>query len=356
MMDIFNFFGSILGYLLWFFYQIVHNYGVAIILFTVATKVLTFPFSVKSQKSMAMNSRMMLKQQELQKKYSNDKQKYQEEVQKLYEKEGINPASGCLTNFVPLIVMMGLYYTVINPLQNALHLSGDAVAKAVSMLKMVPGLGATFNTTYAQIEIVKHFADLKPQLTMFSASELAKLESFSHGFQFWGLNLLDSPTTGGDIFGTLFHSNLWLIPVLCLLTSLLSQYFTMKLQPGMQQQQGCMKYMLYVMPLFSAWIACSMPAAVGFYWIISTITGFLQIVIMNIWYSPADLNAKAEAQRVALREQEEMKMKPLAVSVQQKLAASYAAEKDSAKTKTEQRKTKAKGSKNNTNDYLGTKK
>ncbi|HEX3025976.1 MAG TPA: YidC/Oxa1 family membrane protein insertase, partial [Clostridia bacterium] len=256
-MDIFNFFGSVLGYLLWFFYLIVHNYGIAIILFTISLKIITFPFSVKSQKSMAMNSRMMLKQQELQKKYGNDKAKYQEELQKLYEKEGINPASGCLTNFVPLIVMMGLYYTVINPLANALHVSGDAVTKAVNMLKMVPGLGSTFNTNYAQIEIIKNFQSLKPFLTMFSGDEMARMESFSHGFQFLGLNLLDSPADGANIFGTLFRSNLWLIPVLCLVTSLITQFFMNKMQPGMQQQQGCMKGMLYVLPLFSAWIACS---------------------------------------------------------------------------------------------------
>lgn len=354
MMDIFNFFGSILGYLLWFFYTLIQNYGIAIILFTIVTKLITFPFSVKQQKSMAANSKMALKQKELQKKYANDKAKLQEETQKLYEKEGINPASGCLTSFVPLIIMMGLFYTVQNPLANALHLSGDAVTKAVSMLKLVPGLGATFNTQYAQIEIVKHFADLKPQLTMFSAGELAKMESFSHGFQFLGLNLLDSPADGANIFGTLFRSNLWIIPVLCLISSLITQYFMNKLQPGMQQmQQGCMKYMLYIMPLFTAWIACTMPAAVGFYWIISTLTGFLQTVILNIWYSPADLNAKAEAQRIALREQEEENMMPLPAAQQKQIVAKV--QQHAAPAKTAQ-KPKAKGQKTKTDDYLGTKK
>ncbi len=355
MMDIFNFLGSVLGYLLWFFYLIVKNYGIAIVLFTIVAKMLTMPFTIKSQKSMAANSRMMVKQQELQKKYGNDKQKYQEEVQKLYEKEGVNPASGCLTNFVPLIIMMGLYYTVINPLANALHLSGDAVNKGVNMLKMVPGLGSTFDTRYAQIEIVKHYSELKPQLTMFSGDELSRLDSFSKGFHFLGLNLLDTPADGSNIFGTLFQSNLWIIPVLCLLTSLLSQYFTMKLQPGMQQQQqGCMKYMLYILPLFSAWIACTMPAAVGFYWIISTVVGFLQIVFMNVWYNPTDLNARAEAQRIALREQEEAKMSPLPLAAQQRISAAVS-EKEPAQSKQAPRKSKAKSSKNNS-DYLGTRK
>lgn len=310
MYDIFNFFGGALGYLLWYIYQVVHNYGVAIVLFTILAKLLLFPFSVKQQISMAANSKIAVKQKELQKKYGKDKEKLQLETQKLYEKEGVNPASGCLTMLFPLLIMMGLYYTVLYPLGNALHLSSSAVTAASDMLKQIPGIGATLDTRYAQIEIVKHFSDLRPFLTMFSADELGRLELFSHGFSFLGLNLLDTPSDPSNIFGTLFRSNLWVIPVVCFASSLLSQYFTMKLQPGMQQQQGCMKWMFYVFPLFTAWIACTMPSAVGFYWIISTITGFLQVMILNIWYSPEDLGAKAEARRIALLEQEEAAMKP----------------------------------------------
>ncbi|MCI1966638.1 MAG: YidC/Oxa1 family membrane protein insertase [Oscillospiraceae bacterium] len=315
MYDFFNFFGSALGYLLWFFYGLVKNYGVAILLFTVVTKIILFPFSIKQQISMAANSKIAVKQKELQKKYAKNREKLQIETQKLYEKEGVNPASGCLTMVVPLLIMMGLYYTVLYPLINTLHISGTAANSAAEMLKLIPGIGQTLDTRYAQIEIVKQFSDLKPYLTMFSGDELSKIESFSHGFSFLGLNLLDTPCDPSNIFGTLFRSNLWVIPVLCLVSSVITQFFTMKLQPGMQQQQqGCMKYMFYFFPLITAWIACTMPAAVGFYWIISTITGFLQTIILNIWYSPADLGAKAEARRIALREQEEAKMEPVAAT------------------------------------------
>lgn len=311
MYDIFNFFGSALGYLLWFFYELIHDYGLSIILFTVVTKVILFPFSIKQQISMAANSKIALKQKELQKKYAKDKEKLQIETQKLYEKEGINPASGCLPMAVPLLILMGLYYTVLSPLANALHLSAGAVAKASDLLTHVPGVGATFNTQYAQIEMVKHYADLKPYLTMFNGDELSKIELFSHGFRFLGLNLLDTPCDPANIFGTLFRSNLWVIPIFCFISSVVTQYFMTKLQPGMQQQQGCMKAVFYIFPLFTAWIACTMPAAIGFYWIISTLTGFLQTVILNIWYSPDDLNAKAEARRVALLEVEEAALRPM---------------------------------------------
>ena len=353
MTEIFNFLGNILGYLLWFFYTLINNYGVAIILFTVFTKVLMFPFSIKQQKSMAANSKMQLKLKELQKKCGNDKLKYQQEMQKLYEKEGINPASGCLTSFIPFPIMIGLFYTVQNPLQNALHLSADGIVKAIEMLKQIPGIGSTFSAQYAQIEIVKHFSALKPDLTMFSGDELNKIESFSHGFQFLGLNLLDTPLTNGD-FGTFFNTNLWIIPVLCLVSSILTQYFMMKLQPGMQQQQGCMKGMLYVLPLFTAWLSCNMPAAVGFYWIISTLTGFLQTIALNIWYSPADLNAKAEAQRIALLEQQEAKVRMIP-GAKKVMLEDAPKSKNTSKANVSDKKQNNKNKKTN-DDYLGTKK
>ena len=118
MMQIFNFFGSILGYLLWFLYTIFRNYGVAIILFTVILKLVMFPMSIKQQKSMASQSKLADKQKELQKKYGTNKQKYNEELAKLYEKEGVNPGSGCLTSLLPFPIMLGIYYSVILPLSN----------------------------------------------------------------------------------------------------------------------------------------------------------------------------------------------------------------------------------------------
>jgi YidC/Oxa1 family membrane protein insertase len=121
-----------------------------------------------------------------------------------------------------------------------------------------------------------------------------------------------------------------------------------------QQQQGCMKYMLYFMPLVTAWFACTVPAAVGFYWIISTLTGFLQTIILNIWYSPADLTAKAEAQRVALLEQDETKMRMLPVTAQKQIAAKSQPQQKAAAKAPQKQKTK--GSNVNSDDYLGTKK
>ncbi len=373
MIQIGNFFGSILGYLLWPLYYLFNNYGVAIIIFTIIVRILMFPFSVKQQKSMAGNAKLQAKQRELQQKYGNDKEAMNRELQKLYEKEGVNPMGGCLPMLIPFPIMIGIYYTVINPISNVLHISSTAVDKAAVMLQQLPGIGSMFtNNFYAQMQIIQHYEDLRPYLDvanggMFTADELSKIDFLSKGFDFLGLNLLGTPQ------GSAFSTMLWLIPVLCLVSSLGTQFITMKLQPGMQQQQGCMKLMLYGMPLFSAWLAYTLPGAVGFYWTISTLTSLVQTLITNKFFSQAQLVAKSEAQRIALREQEEASMNPLPVYEQQKLAAQRQARiaaqaqkknaTDTAKSgePSTQKKNSSKSksgnsSKGNVNDYLGSKK
>ncbi|MBQ8538770.1 MAG: membrane protein insertase YidC [Ruminococcus sp.] len=139
-MQFFNIFGSLFGYVLWAAYSIVNNFGVAIIIFTLLFKVVLFPSSVKQQKSMAANSRLQAKQRALQEKYGNDKQKYNEELQKLYEKENFSPFSGCLNSFLPFIVMLGIYYSVVRPLSNVLHIASEKVAQLTEYINTIPGL------------------------------------------------------------------------------------------------------------------------------------------------------------------------------------------------------------------------
>lgn len=360
MMEIFNFFGGLLGYILWFFYMIVKNYGIAIILFTVAVKFLLFPFSIKQQKSMAAQSKMAAKQKELQAKYGNDKMKYNEELQKLYEKEGVHPMGGCLTTLLPFPIMLGLYYSVVFPLKNVLHLPSDAVNKALNMLSTIPGVGSSFsaNSFYNEIEIVKHFDVLRDHLSeVFTGSELDQIESLSHGFQFLGLDLLQTPQNSD------WSAMMWLIPVLCLISSWASQFVMMKMQPGMQQQQGCMKVLMYGMPLISVYFSWVMPGAIGFYWIISTLVSFASTILMNRFFSPAQLTAKSEAQRAALRFQEEAAVAELPAAVQMKLAEKITSsqqrvpEKKNTAPSSKSGKAKSKKqTKQGSNDYMGTKK
>ena len=351
-MQIFSWIGNVFGYLLWFFYEFTKNYGVSIILFTIVLKIIMFPFSIKQQKSMAKNTRLQGKQKEIQKKYGDNKQKMSEEMQKLYQQEGVNPMGGCLTSIIPLIIMMGIYYSVVNPLQNTLHIAGSKVTEAMQLLQQVPGVGNLFSGFYGEIDLVKHFDFFKDFLPMFSADEAANIASFGQGFNFLGLNLLDTPQSSS------FSSMLWLIPVLCLVSSLVTQWLMPKITGNQMAMQGCMKWKMFILPLFSAWIAYTVPAAVGFYWIINTVLQFLQTWVLNIFYNADTMIAKEEAARIALREIEEKKLKMIALPEGPRNMGGLPASQKKAEPQKSAKKSsgRKKGSNKSTSDYLGSKK
>lgn len=306
MVEIFNFIGGLFGYILWGAFMLVKNFGLAIIIFSLIVKLLIYPFSVKQQKSMAANARFQQKQQEIMQKYANDRNKANLEVQKLMAQENVSPLSGCWPMLLPMIVMFGIYYSVINPLTNTLHIAGDKVTYALNSLSTLPGMGVSMNTQYGQISIVKYFNQIQPYLNdssgnpIFTAEEASRINEFSNGFNFCGLDLLATPGASS------FESMMWLIPVLCFITYLGSMVLTQKMNGT--KMQGCMKVMVVGMPLFSASITYSIPGAVGFYWITSTVLGFIQSCVMNKFYNMNIIEAKAEAQRVVLRRQQEAKL------------------------------------------------
>ena len=116
------------GYVLEFFYNFFNNYGIALILFSLAVKLILLPVSAKSKKSMMKTSRLqpMVKQIEL--ACGDDKQKYQQEVQKLYKEEGASMTGGCLWAFIPLLILFPLYNVIREPLEYLLHLSTEQIA------------------------------------------------------------------------------------------------------------------------------------------------------------------------------------------------------------------------------------
>lgn len=357
-MAFFNFFGSILGYLLWYLYVIFKNYGVAIILFTIIVKALMFPFSIKSQKSMAAQSRLASKQQELQKRYANNQAKYSEELQKLYQKEGVNPGGSCLVTLLPFPIMLGIYYSVIFPLSNTLHIAKDTIAQATDFVAKLPGIVST--SQYVELEIVKNFSVLKEHLTMFSPDDIDKIEFFSRGFKFCGLDLLSSPNT------STFVSMMWLIPVLALITYWGQSFIMQKLQPQTNQQgSGCMKVMMYGMPLLSAYWAYVMPGAVGFYWIVSAVVGFFQSLVQQKCYSAEQVSAKAEASRYVTLLEADNKVQPLPADLQKQIADKIAAKNQAQLERQNAQQAKKSGgkknggqqkNKGNASSYMGSKK
>ena len=307
MLGIFGFLGSILGYVLWAAYYVFQNFGIAIIVFTIIVKGVLLPFSVKQQKSMAGSSRLAKKQKELREKYGNNRQKLQEEMNKLYEKENVKPMGGCLTSIVPMIVILGIFYAVAYPLTNTLHLSQESVNSALSYVNSIPGYNSgTTVTTYQQVTLLKVFPNIANTAeiqAIFSQAEIDKILHFASGFNLFGvIDLIVIPNSLG------LFSPYILFPVFCFLSNVGSQFIMTRVNTQMQQQQGCMKAVMYLLPLFSAWIAYSVPCAVAFYWIISSLLALVQSIVMAKVFSPVKLTANSEARHVALMFENEAKV------------------------------------------------
>ena len=305
-MQIFGFLGSLLGYVLWAAFYVFQNFGLAIVVFTLVIKLVLFPFSVKQQKSMAGNARMQKKQKELQEKYGNNRQLYQEELNKLYEKEGVKPMGGCVTMVIPMLVLFGVFYAVAYPLTNTLHLNANNVNQAVSYMSTIPGYVTSANPTYQQIALIKIFPNIVNTETiqgLFSSAEAQQIHDLAKGFDYFGFSLLNVPSDFG------FWSWYLIFPVLCFLSNVGSQFIMTKVNSStLGQPQGCMKWMLYLLPLFSAYIAFSVPCALSYYWIISALLSLVQSVILAKVFGPVQMTANSEARHAALLFENEAKV------------------------------------------------
>ena len=89
----FGFFANIFGYVLAFLYNIVNNYGLAIILFTVIVKLCLLPLSIKQQRTLKKNTELQEKMKVIQFKYKNDPEKMNQEIMNLYRSEKMSPFS-----------------------------------------------------------------------------------------------------------------------------------------------------------------------------------------------------------------------------------------------------------------------
>lgn len=309
MNSLFNLIGYIFGYILWYAYLAVGNFAVAILIFTVILRIFQFPLQIKSQKSMAGSMRLSKKQQEIQEKYGRDREKVNEELSKLYEKENISPMGGCMTSIVPMFLLMGVYWTVRYPLTNTLHIAQTTVDKMLTYGKGLPVVGSALDGIYGQVNFMSLYNELKSNSDFLSQTglttgDVSKLDTFAQGFKLFGLNLLEVPNAHGLV------SIFILFPVLCFVTSFGTSFISMRMNgSSLKGQQGCMNMMFLLMPLMSAWIAYSVPSAIALYWIYSNIIGLITTVIIHKFYNAEAMTALDEARRIALLEEEELNVK-----------------------------------------------
>ena len=256
------------SWLITVFNDIFNNYGLALILFALLVKVLLFPLSLRGKRSMIQMNGLNAQMQKLQKMYGNNKERYNIEVQKLYEKEKVNPMGGCLWSMLPLFILLPLYAIVREPMTYMMNLTADQVTQLVEVLGVSKTGDAYFQLTAAD-QLTRNFSAVlsNPAVAAFKDKLLAL------NFNFLGVNLAQAPNwrfwTGGISWNSV---GLFLLPVISALTSVLFSVISMKTNAVNQQNKdqtsnATTRSMMLMSPLISLWIGFSMPASMSIYWI-----------------------------------------------------------------------------------------
>jgi len=323
------------------FYNLTGSYGLAIILFTLVVKLIMLPFQLKSKKSMMRMTRMNGKMQEIQKKYANNQMKMNEEMQKLYAEEGVNPMSGCLWSFLPFPVLLALYSIIRQPITHFMMLGQDVVQKMVDLVtasgadmsaivQMKDGAavvrdGVTQLMPYGQINLVRTIASELPHVGESVPGWI------NMNYTSFGLDMAENPWNMVKGFSFTWAAiGLILIPILAGGSQWLLTKITMKHQPQTDPSAASANRMMMFMPLFSVYIAFTMPAALGLYWIAQSAISGVQEFLMGKFFNKKleeEENARYEAR------QEERRRKMEEAKVLQEQQRQQAAQKQTLKEK-----------------------
>ena len=314
-------------WLLTVFYNLFGSYGLALIFFAIVVKLILFPFSLKGKRSMIQMNMLSDKMQKLQKQYGKDKERYNLELQKLYEKEKVNPMSGCLWSFVPLLILLPLYAIIRQPLKYMMGVNSqdllNAVANAVQWNSAALDMGwikeaadSFANTGYNQLYLASLITPENLASVQAAVGE-AGSKVFSINFDFLGL--IDLSQTPQLKFWTISGGfGLFLLPVISAASGFVFSLISMKTNSVNQKSaqaanNATAKSMLIVSPLMSLWIGFAMPAALCVYWIANNLLSMLQEFLCGkLLKKDYEKAAAQQAERERQEKEEEKERRRLA--------------------------------------------
>lgn len=311
---------SVLGMIMDILFRItdqfgVFNVGLCIILFTIVTKMLMLPLTIKQQKSTKLMSVMNPEIQAIQAKYkgktdNESMQRQNVELQAVYDKYGTSMTSGCL----PLLIQMPILFALFSVIRNipayvsSVRVSFDHVVNAVmgqggyvEKISAITDVSKALNGVAVEKYDFTSADKLVDMLYNFSATQWAELEAAFPAISttiaenaaeiadmnyFFGLNIAEAPGW--------MPSLAWIIPLL----AGLSQFVSVKILQGKQQQQvdpdnptaQSMQTMNNIMPLMSAFFCITMPIGLGIYWIASSVVQIIQQLFVNAYMERIDID------------------------------------------------------------------
>jgi YidC/Oxa1 family membrane protein insertase len=310
---------KVLGVFIKYIYNIAfHNYGLAIIIFTILVRLAMLPLTIKQQKSSLKMQEIQPLLNDIQKRYKDDKEKLNQEMMKLYQEYNYNPASGCLPLLIQMPILITLYWVIAQPLKFMLGKTEEArtaiinvAAKAYAAISSVPmTIEEVIKSwgTYSEIKALNYFNENPDALSQVSGyldrSELIDFKSFL------GLNL-------GEIAdpSKLFSDWKVQLPLLILvILATVTTYFSSKLaMPQNTDQQnkaaGCStNSMLYFGPIMTLIFAFRLPAGVVLYWM----AGYVFAIFQQLYLNKQRDKAAAEREKAEKEKAEKEKADALA--------------------------------------------
>lgn len=278
--------GTPLGYILKFCYDIIHNYGIAIIIFTLITKFILFPVSLLVQKNSIKMVKMKPKLDALKFQYVDDKDALLDAQSDLYKQEKYNPFAGTIPLLLQLPLIFGLIDVVYRPMKHILHFNTDVINAFITKTMEITGLmdlGSSPELVVMQnvANPANHDAFMSLQSGALNGTNVASLmeKMQSIDTHFLGFDLSAIPQ--------LELNYLILIPILAGVSALIMCIIQNKINVLQIEQSPFAQWgMTIFMIAFSTYFAFLVPAGVGLYWIFGNLFSIPVMYIVNIIYSP----------------------------------------------------------------------
>ena len=316
-----SFFANLFGYVLNFLYELIGNYGLAIILFSILVKIAMLPISISQQKTMKSSQKINDEMKQIQFKYKNDPEKLNQEVMALYKREKISPFSGCFGAIIQIILLFAVFYLVRSPLTYMKKVDPGLIEK---MESVVQEQGNSSN--YKEIAVINYMnkqedKSQEPVSEEENNNEQEENKNEENSFNindykdeayinmdFLGLDLSKVPTEDlGDL-------KVLIIPTLYVISSFISIKLSTnmtnkkkkdeklisdgtkgKVEEEYDAMEQANKSMSWFMPLMSISIACIAPLGLALYWLVNNILMIFERLFLDKFLKDEKEEAKNNA-------------------------------------------------------------
>ncbi len=274
------FFANLFGYLLNFLYNLIQNYGIAMILFSIIIKLILLPNSINQQKTMKKTAKIQEEMKIIQVKNKNNPEALQRETMELYKRENMSPFSGCFGAIIQIILLFSVLYLVRYPLTYMKKVDPEIINEYSEQIN------SQENDAYPEITIIREKAEEDDRVYI--------------NMEFLGLDLSNIPSRDFDDWRT------YVIPALYVISTFISIKLTNSLQNKKKKSKNVKendkdkdlvpvktdesmeeimaqanKNMTYMMPFLAISISLVAPLGLALYWLTNNVLMIIERLVLN---------------------------------------------------------------------------